>query len=589
MIQQFFSFIFDNKIIELVRPYYRKVLFAIVFSLMVSGTNGAIAWLLKPIIDSIFVEKKYALLAWLPFAIVVLYTIQGVCHLAYSYLIRSAGFQLLRDTRSRLYTHLQQLPVSSFSKESSGEMQSRILNDTIQAQRILSNILLAVFKNIPTILVLVAVALYRRWDVTLLSLIVLPGIFIYTHHQGKRVNKKRRKAQEQIGSLAHLINELISGVKVVKSFLNENGLIERFKQTNDSQYSQETKIVLYNELTRLIVNVSTGIGIGLVIWYGGHLVINGTISSGDLFSAIGAIVMIFSPIKEISKAYAHYHEIKAATDRLWWLDNMEIEKNGNIPLVEFKKEIRYENVSYKYTANGDFVLHNIDLTIRKGETVAFVGSSGSGKTTMVDLLPRFYDPGHGRVLMDNVNIAQAKLADLRKLIGLVGQDVILFNDTIKANIAFGMSYADDAAIEQAARHAYAHDFIMEQPDGYATFLGERGGKLSGGQRQRIAIARAILKNAPILILDEATSALDSTSETLVQKALEELMDKKTTIIVAHRLSTIRNADRIVVMDQGRIVDQGSHKDLLQKSSLYQELNCSFESVGNDTLAQPPKC
>ncbi|MFO7761494.1 MAG: ABC transporter ATP-binding protein [Thermodesulfobacteriota bacterium] len=572
--------ILDPKIIRLVRPYSRRVILAIVFSLIASGASGGIAWLLKPIVDSIFVEKKYTLLTFLPFIVIGLYALQGGCQLIYSYLIRTAGFQLVRDTRYRLYEHLHRLPVASLGKESAGKVISRFLNDTTQVQKMVSQIMLTVFKHLPTIFVLLGVAFYRRWDVTLISLVVLPGIALYSHRQGKRVKKKRNRAQQQLATLTHIINETISGIKVIKSFLNEPGLTRRFNQLIFAQYRQEAKIILHKELAKFVANLSTGVGIGLVIWYGGSLVVSGVITSGDLFSALGAMVMVFSPVKEISKSYALFQEITAATERLWWLEQLEIEKSGENPLPEFRKEIRYENVSHSYDQENKNVLHNINLTIRKGETVAFVGPSGAGKTTMIDLLPRFFDPGQGRIVVDDLDITEVKLADLRNLIGLVSQDVILFNDTVRANIAFGSHEVRVEEIEKASRLANAHEFIQQFPDGYETVLGEGGVSLSGGQRQRIAIARAILKNAPILILDEATSALDSTSEILVQHALEDLMGNKTTIVVAHRLSTIRNADRIIVLDRGRILAQGSHKELLEKSALYRELYSSFN---NDSI------
>ncbi len=570
--------IFDPKIVRLIRPYSRRVILAIFFSLLASAASGGIAWLLKPIVDSIFVEKKYTLLTFLPAIVVLLYAFQGGCQLIYSYLIRTAGFQLVRDTRQRLYEHLHRLPVASLGKESAGKVISRFLNDTTQVQKMVSQIMLTVFKHLPTIFVLLGVAFYRRWDVTLLSLIVLPGIALYSHRQGKRVKKKRNRAQQQLATLTHIINETISGVKVIKSFLNEPGLIRRFNQTISAQYRQEAKIILHKELAKFVANLSTGVGIGLVIWYGGGLVVDGTITSGDLFSALGAMVMVFSPVKEISKAYALYQEITAATERLWWLEQLEVEQSGETSLPEFRKEIRYENVSHRYDPASEKALHNINLTIRKGETVAFVGPSGAGKTTMIDLLPRFFDPSEGGILIDDLDIRQIQLADLRRLIGLVSQDVILFNDTVRANIAFGTEDVQVEEIEKAAAMAYAHDFIQQLPNGYETVLGEGGISLSGGQRQRIAISRAILKNGPILILDEATSALDNTSETLVQHALEELMKDKTTIVVAHRLSTIKNADRILVFDRGRIVAHGTHQELLGRSDLYRELYSSLSAA-----------
>lgn len=567
----------DPKIVNLVRPYYKRVLLAITFSLAASAASGAIAWMVKPVIDSIFVEKKYSMLVWLPVAIVLVFAVQGMCQMIYSYLMRSTGFKLVRDLRIRLYNHLLKLSISSISTESSGKLMSRILNDTSQLRGLMSIMLLTLFKEIPTILVLIGVALYRRWDVTLLALLVLPGIAVYAHRQGNRVKTKRNQAQILLASLSHFIIEASTGAKVVKSFTHEKGLSDRFQAENNTHYRREAKVVLHKEKARFFANVSTGVGIALVIWYGGSLVVKEVITSGDLFSALGAIGMIFAPIKQLSKAYAGFQEITAAANRVWWLENQAIEKTGDIPIRQFQNEICFENVSHRYTEDGELVLHNINLKIKKGKVVAIVGPSGAGKTTLIDLVPKFYEPNEGRIRIDGYDLKDVQLQDLRKLIGIVNQDIILFNDSIKENIAFGAIDASDEDIMRAAKLAYAHDFIKEFPEAYDTQLGERGVNLSGGQRQRIAIARAILKNPPILILDEATSALDSVSEALVQQALDKLMQEKTTIVVAHRLSTIRNADRILVMEHGRIVTQGSHDDLMQSSQEYQELYQSFAS------------
>lgn len=571
--------LFDPKIINLVRPYTGKVLLAIVFSIAASAASGAIAWMVKPVIDSIFVDKKYSMLVWLPLVIILVFMIQGICQMLYTYLMKTTGLKLVRDLRVRLYDQLLKLSISSINTESSGKLLSRIINDTGQLRGLMSIALLTLFKEVPTILVLVGVALYRRWDVTLLALLVLPGIVIYAHRQGKRVKKKRGQAQILLASLSHFIIEASTGAKVVKSFTHEKGLFDRFQNESNTHYRRESKIVLHKEKARFFSNVCTGAGIAFVIWYGGSLVVKEVITSGDLFSALGAIGMIFAPIKQLSKAYNDFQELVAAADRVWWLEKKEIEKSGDIPFPCFQGEIVYDNVSHSYTDDSELVLDKINLTIKKGEVVAIVGPSGAGKTTLIDLLPRFYDPLEGKLTIDGHDLKDLQLYDLRKLIGVVGQDIILFNDTIKENIAFGTTDATDEDIERAAKLAHAHDFIVEMPEKYNTLMGERGINLSGGQRQRIAIARAILKNPPILILDEATSALDSVSEALVKQALDILMHDKTTIVVAHRLSTIRNADRILIMDCGRIISQGSHDELMQNSLAYQEL---YQSYTNHT-------
>lgn len=557
------------------RPYIKRVLVAILFSLAASGASGAIAWLVKPVIDAIFVDQNYGMLTWLPMAIIATYFLRGSCQMIYSYLMRSAGIKLVRDTRIRLYTHLLYLPTSSLGTESSGKMISRILNDAGVLRSLVSDTLLTIFKEFPTIVVLLGVALYRRWDVTLLALVAVPGIVSCAHRLGKSIKSKRTQAQQTVATLTHRISEAATGAKVIKVFVSEEPMAKQFVQESQSNYRREVKIVRLREIAKLVVDVSTGFGVGLVIWYGGNLVTKGLITSGDLFSALGAVAMIFSPIKHLGNSYTVFQEIRAAVDRLSWLEEMEEEKSGDLALPSFQQEIRFQNVCHRYRPDGDLILQNINLTINKGDVVAIVGASGAGKTTLIDLLPRFYDPASGTILMDGQDIKTIRLPDLRQQIGMVSQDVMLFNDTIRANISFGSPAATDRDIEEASRLAFAHDFITELEEGYDTMLGERGLNLSGGQRQRLAIARAILKNPPILILDEATSALDAVSEQLVQKALDTLMQDRTTIVVAHRLSTIRNADRIVVMEHGKIISQGSHEELMASSAVYQELYLSY--------------
>ncbi|MDA3972307.1 MAG: ABC transporter transmembrane domain-containing protein [Desulfobulbaceae bacterium] len=566
----------DTEVLAYIKPYIRTVLLAIVFSLLASGATAALAWLVKPAIDNIFVEKNYGLLKWLPAGVIGVYLLQSICTMIYNYLMRSAGFRMVRDTRMAMHDHLLYLPVLSVSKESSGKMISRILNDSTQLRRLVTDILLVGLKEIPTIILLFGVAMYRRWDLTLMALIVLPAIIGFAHRQGKRVKKKRNKAQVLLAQLSHYINEATGGAKVIKAFTNEKGLAERFNSESIRNCDEELKIVLHKEYAKFFANLSTGIGVAIVIWYGGNLVVTEVITVGDFFSALGAIVLIFTPIKQLSKSYTIYQEIKAASDRIKWVRDMELEDPGTIPLPAFTDEIQYDHISHRYAKDGELVLHDVNLSIKKGEVVAIVGPSGAGKTTLIDLLPRFYSPASGAIRIDGHDLSTVKVHDLRKLIGVVSQDVMLFNDTIRANIAFG---TDDGAqgVEEAARLAHAHEFISVMEDGYDTLLGERGVNLSGGQRQRVAIARAIYKNPPILILDEATSALDSVSETLVQDALDILMKEKTTIVVAHRLSTIINADRILVMDNGRIINQGTHSELMGESDVYQELYQSFAS------------
>lgn len=566
-----FSQFHDEKILKLIRPYRGRVLLAILFSLFSSSASGGVAWLVKPVIDSIFIEQNYELLSWLPFAIVFLYFLRGSFQMIYSYLMGSAGVKLVLDTRTRLYNHIVRLPVSALGTETSAKIISRVLNDVGGLNILVSKILLAVFKEIPTIIVLLGVALYRSWSVTMIALVVLPFIIYCANQIGSYVKVKRSQTFNTIATITNRVSEAVTASKVLKIFGTEETVINSFLAVSNKYYRQETKIIRYREVAKLVVDVFTGVGVGLVVWYGGNLVVKEAITSGDLFSALGAVVMVFGPVKNLGNTYSNFQEIRAAVERLQWLETLQEETDGINTVQGFKNELCFINVSHRYNEEGEFVLKNIDLTIKKGEVVAIVGSSGAGKTTLIDLIPRFYDPVDGKILLDGYDIKTFPLVGLRNLIGLVSQDVILFNDTIRENIAIACPDANDDEIETAARFAYAHEFISDLPEGYNTLLGERGLNLSGGQRQRIAIARAILKNPPILILDEATSALDVISESLVQKALEKLMRERTTIVVAHRLSTVKKADKIVVMERGQILSQGNHEKLLQSSTAYQTL------------------
>ncbi len=560
-----------HKLLSLVRPYLWRVLAAIVFSLGASAASGTIAWMVKPVTDSIFLDKSQIQLRWLPIGVIGIFFFRGLCQMIYSYLMKSAGTKLVRDYRIRLYNHLLYVPVSAFGTETSGRIISRMLNDTGVLRALVSDTLLTLLKELPTVVVLLGVALYRRWDVTLLALIVLPGIGITTQRLGRLVKNKRKQAQQSIANLTHRISEAVTGARVIKIFVREEALLEKFADESQSNYRQEVKIIRLKELTKLVMETSTGIGAAIVIGYGGYLVVKDVITTGDLFSALGAVVMLFTPIKKLGGSYAVLQEIMGAAERLKWIEEIPNETSGDRPLDSFKDKIVFDKVSHRYGEHGDLVLQDIDLVIPRGRTVALVGHSGAGKSTVVDLIPRFFDPASGKISIDGVDLREVCLPDLRKQIGLVSQEVILFNDTVKANIAFGRPSASEEEIIEAAKRAYAHDFIMELPDRYDTLLGERGLNLSGGQRQRIAIARAILKDPPILILDEATSALDTVSEALVQKALNQLMRDRTTVVVAHRLSTIRNADQIIVLDRGRIVARGTHEELLETSPEYQGL------------------
>lgn len=564
-----------RKIIRLTKAYWARVSIGIILSLMVSGINVAIAWAVKPAFDEIFTSKKYEYLALLPLGVFTLFLLKGALDFGQNYIMKSAGMKLVRDIRNKLHNHVLYLPLGYFNKESSGVIISRIMYDAEMLKGLLSDTIKAFVLQVPTILFLLGLAFYRRWDLTLMTLAMLPFIAYSTRKLGKSVRIKKKEAQRKFSFLTQRIGETILGARIIKVFNREKTKGDSFTKENRKYYREILRVERYKEFIALATEIVTGLGIAIILWYGGQMVIRGVITPGDFASIIVAIYMIFSPTKKLGEAYTKFQEIRASIERVDALLDAKHEGSGNVAIDKFKGSIEFNNVSFTYPERHSSVLKDVNLGIKRGEIIAIVGQSGVGKSTLVDLIPGFYKPSKGTITVDGTDLKEVELHSLRKLIGIVSQDIILFNDTIKENIAFGREGSTESDIIEAAKLSFADDFIQEMPEKYETVIGERGLILSGGQRQRIAIARAILKNPPILILDEATSSLDSVSEALVQKALETLMHGRTTIVIAHRLSTIKNADRIVILDKGRISDIGTHDQLLSRNDTYIKLYHAF--------------
>ncbi|MEN8263320.1 MAG: ABC transporter ATP-binding protein [Nitrospirota bacterium] len=559
-----------KKIAELTKPYWPRVFGGIVLSLMVSGLVAAMPLALQWTIDNVFVKKQYEYLIYIPPGILALYVTKGFLSFAQAYLMRSAGMKLVRETRNRMYNHVLCLPVRYFGKESSGIIISRVMNDVENLKELISTVIRNFTVAVPSAIFLLGVAFYKSWKLSLIILVLIPFLAYSAGKFGKRVKKKRKAAQRNLSFLTQKVGETILGARIIKVFNREETMGVKFEKENRRYYREMLRVVRFKEFIRLINEVISGLGIAAILWFGGSMVVENIITPGDFGAILFAIGLIFPPLKKISDSYTTLQETRACIERVDKLFDAGHEEQGEIKIDGFRKSLVFDNVSFGYHKD-NFVLNGIDLEIKHGEVLAIVGKSGAGKSTLVDLIPRFYKVSDGMITIDDIELNKVDLHSLRELTGIVSQDIILFNDTIRENIAFGREGASESEIVEAAKLAFADEFIKELPGGYDTEIGERGLKLSGGQRQRIAIARAILKNPPILILDEATSSLDTVSEALVQKALEKLMKGRTTIVIAHRLSTIKNADRIIILDKGKIADSGTHEQLLSKNDIYMKL------------------
>jgi subfamily B ATP-binding cassette protein MsbA len=564
-----------RKITDLTKPYWPRIFAGILLSFIASGISGAIAWSTKPALDKIFIERRYEYLNYLPLGVLLLFLLKGFIGFGQSYLMKSASMKLVRETRNKLFNQVIYFPLSYFQKEASGVVISRIMNDVNKMGQLVSGVIKDMVVEIPTVIILLGVAFYRSWQLTLASLVLVPLIAVSAPKFGKGLKKKTRKAQRNVASLTQRVNEAISGSRIVKIFNREETVALKFMQDNQRFYREMLKGVRIRQMSLIVIDFVTGSGIAFVLWLGGNMVVKGTITSGDFASVLVSVYMIFSPLKKIGEAYSDLQECMASVERIDLLLDAELEEQGGEKVSGFQKSICFENVTFAYEKDSPPVLQNLNIKIHRGEVIAIVGRSGVGKSTLVDLIPRFIKPSEGRITLDGKDINTLDVHSLRDLIAVVSQDVILFNDSVMENIVFGRQEATDEEGREAAQLAFADDFIKELPAQYETIIGERGMKLSGGQRQRLAIARAILKNPPLLILDEATSSLDSVSEAIVQKALEKLMRNRTTIVIAHRLSTIRNADRIVLIDNGKIVDIGTHDKMVEMNTTYRELYTTF--------------
>ncbi len=562
-----------RRLFRLVIGSWPKLAVAMACMVVISSSTAATAYLIKPALDDIFFKKDIAMLRLIPPAVLLLYVVRGLAMFFEEYLMNHIGQNILMRLRNDVYNHIQNLPLSFFQNEKTGVLMSRITHDINIVRNLVTSAITGSIRDVLTIIGLVGVIFYQIWQLALIAFIVLPVAYFPLLHLGRRVRRNSRGCQEAVGDLNAFLHETFAGAKIVKAFGREAYEKKRFAGRTADLFRLEMKQALARSLTSPVNEVLAGTGIALIIWYGGSHVVQGTYSTGTFLSFMAAVLMLYEPVKKLSKLNNQLQQGLAATDRVSEIlerDSDILDPPNPVPIATGPHRVVFDQVFFRYDRR-QMVLKGISLDVAPGEVVALVGMSGGGKTSLVNLIPRFYDVTAGSISIDGVDIREMAVASLRRQIAIVTQEPILFNDTVRNNIAYGNPDAGEAEIRKAARDAFAEEFIQGFPAGFDTSIGELGGRLSGGQRQRICIARALLKNAPILILDEATSSLDSEAETLVQRALDNLMQNRTTFVIAHRLSTINHADRIVVLVDGGVAEEGTHDVLMARRGEYFKL------------------
>lgn len=545
---------------------------AMVCMVAYSATSGVLPFLVESVFDDVFAQKDQTALFYLPFVIVGVFAFRGLMNFGQIYLTDYVGLRIINNIRNAINHHLQFLSLSFFQHHPTGTLISRVNSDVFLVRSALTQSVASVLRDTTSLMALTAVAFYMDWVLAAIAFVVFPASVLPVVRLSRKIRRFTKRGQITMGNLATLLQESIQGNRIVKAFGMEDYESRRFAQENQRLFKEFLRVSRMKAVVTPAMELLASLAIGAVVWYGGSSVIEGGRTQGEFMAFMTAMFLMYQPFKHLTRSYAMIQQGIAGAERIFEILDAEPEikdRPGARPAAAFSREIELCDVSFAY--GHKLVLRNINLKIKKGELVALVGVSGVGKSTLADLIPRFHDVTSGRITIDGVDIRDVTLESLRSQIGIVSQRTFLFDDSIKNNIAYGDRSKGMDHIVAAAKAAHAHDFIVAKPQGYDTVVGEMGMKLSGGQQQRLAIARALLKDAPILIMDEATSSLDTESERLVQEALENLMVRRTTLVIAHRLSTIRKATRIVVLVDGLIVEEGTHEELLARKTEYSRL------------------